>query len=46
MHYPPLKLIDRRVRERAKIIIDSAPDGYVVRVSEPTRSLDIQGDAA
>ena len=40
MNYPPLKLIDSRVRERAKIIIDAAPDGYVVRVSEPTRSLD------
>ncbi len=40
MHYPPLKLVNQRVRERAKVIIDSAPDGYVVRVSEPTRSLD------
>ena len=40
MNYPPLKLIDRRVRERAKGIIDDAPDGYVVKVSEPTRSLD------
>ena len=40
MTYPPLKLIDRRTRERAKVIIDSAPDGFVVRVSEPTRSLD------
>ncbi len=37
MTYPPLKLVDRRVRERAKVIIDTAPDGYVVRVSEPTR---------
>ena len=40
MTYPPLKLTDHRVRERAKDIIDAAPDGYVVRVSEPTRSLD------
>ena len=40
MNYPPLKLTDHRVRERAKGIIDAAPDGYVVRVSEPTRSLD------
>ena len=40
MIYPLLKLINRRVRERAKVIIDGAPDGYVVRVSEPTRSLD------
>ncbi len=40
MHYPPLKLVNRRVRERAKILIDSAPDGYVVSVREPTRSLD------
>ena len=40
MTYPHLKLIDRRVRERAKIIIDSAPDGYVVTIKEPTRSLD------
>ncbi len=40
MNYPPLKLIDRRVRERAKVIIDSAPDGYVVTIKEPTRNLD------
>ncbi len=40
MTYPPLKLIDRRVRERAKVIIDAAPDGYVVRIGEPTRNLD------
>ncbi len=40
MTYAPLKLIDRRVRERAKVIIDAAPDGYVVSVREPTRSLD------
>ena len=40
MHYPPLKLIDSRVRERAKIIIDSAPVGYIVTIREPTRSLD------
>ena len=40
MHYPPLKLTDHRVRERAKIIIDSAPVGYVVTIKEPTRSLD------
>ena len=40
MNYPPLKLTDHRVRERAKGIIDAAPDGYVVSVREPTRSLD------
>ncbi len=40
MAYPPLKLVNQRVRERAKVIIDSAPDGYVVTIKEPTRNLD------
>ena len=40
MTYPPLKLVDRRVRERAKVIIDAAPDGYVVKIGKPTRSDD------
>lgn len=33
-------LREARHRERAKVIIDSAPDGYVVTVREATRSLD------
>ncbi len=40
MTYPPLKLVSGRVRERAKVIIDAAPDGWIVSVREPTRSLD------
>ncbi len=38
MHYPPLKLVNRRVRDRAKVIIDSAPDGWIVAVKPPKRT--------
>jgi hypothetical protein len=33
-------LLGHRQREHAKAEIDRAPDGYVVRITEPTRSLD------
>ncbi len=40
MTYPPIKLCGPRQRERAKAIINGAPEGYVVTVREPTRNLD------
>ena len=40
MFYPPIKLVGPKQRERAKIIIDSAPAGHLVSVREPTRSND------
>jgi hypothetical protein len=35
-----IRLLGPRQREHAKAEIDRAPDGYVVRITEPTRSLD------
>jgi len=32
-------LIHDRARENAKVLINSAPDGYIVTISEPNRSL-------
>ena len=40
MSYPPIILAGPRQRERAKTIVAAAPEGYVVSVREPTRSLD------
>lgn len=34
------RLVHQQARQLAKEAIDSAPDGYVVRLSEPTRSLE------
>jgi len=35
-----LTLVNPKVRERAKGLIDMAPDGWVVRIDEPTRNLE------
>jgi len=40
MSYPPITLAGPRQRERAKVIVASAPDGYVVSVRPPMRNLD------
>ncbi len=34
------RLINQDVRNRAKQAIDAAQEGYIVKISEPTRSLD------
>lgn len=34
------RLVHAQARQLAKEAIDSSPDGYVVRISEPTRSLE------
>ena len=40
MHYPPIKLIGSAQRYHAAKFIEQAPDGYIVTIKEPTRSLD------
>lgn len=35
-----IRLVAQAQRERAKMLIDHAPDGYVMRLSEPTRNLE------
>jgi hypothetical protein len=35
-----IRLLGPRQREHAKAEIDRAPDGYIVRIAAPTRSLD------
>lgn len=40
MNHPPIKLVGLAHRERAKALIDIAPDGYVVTIKQATRSLD------
>jgi hypothetical protein len=37
---PPVRLIDAQRRAYAKEMIDRVPDGWVVALSEPTRTLD------
>lgn len=37
---PPVKLIDAPRRTYAKGLIDKAPDGWIVTLREPTRTLD------
>lgn len=38
--HPPVRLIDAQRRAYAKEMIDKAPEGWVVVLSEPTRTLD------
>lgn len=38
--FPPVKLVGDEQREQAKRYIDQAPEGYMVRVGEPTRTLE------
>ena len=40
MHYAAIKLIGPDQRYHAAKLIEQAPDGYVVTIKEPTRSLD------
>ena len=40
MTYPPIKLIGPDQRYLAAKLIEQAPDGYIVTIREPTRSLD------
>ena len=40
MIYPPIKLIGSAQRYHAAKFIEQAPDGYIVTIKEPTRSLD------
>ena len=40
MNYPPIKLIGSAQRYHAAKFIEQAPDGYIVTIKEPTRSLD------
>jgi len=40
MKAPPLRLINQAVRNRAKQLIDLAPEGYIVTIKEETRTLD------
>ena len=40
MTYPPIKLIGLTQRSDAARFIKQAPDGYIVTIREPTRSLD------
>ena len=40
MNKAVLKLVNKAVRQRAKDLIDLAPDEYAVTISEPTRTLD------
>ena len=35
-----LTLVNDKVRQRTKDLIDMAPEGYVVRIDEPTRNLE------
>lgn len=37
---PPIKLIGPLQRQHAKRMIDNAPDGYLVRITEETRTLE------
>lgn len=38
--FRPVKLIGPRQRNLAKVMVDAAPDGWIVRVKEPTRTED------
>ena len=40
MHYAAIKLIGPDQRFHAAKLIEQAPDGYIVTIKEPTRSLD------
>ena len=40
MNYPPIKLIGINERHIAARFVEQAPDGYIVTIREPTRSLD------
>lgn len=37
---PPIRLIDRQRRDYAHRMVNEAPDGWIVTISAPTRTLD------
>lgn len=40
MSFPPFRLVHQQARDSAKKAIDSAPDGWIALVKEPTRNLE------